>query len=264
MKMRERWVIKVGSNIVCSGGLLLLRSWMQQLAHLRKKHRIEVIWVTSGAIATAVEKTGFNKRNRLLPEKQALSAIGQPLLMDSYHLALQANQLMGAQILLTYSDFQDRTRLTNFRHTVKTLLKWGVVPILNENDAVATEEIKFGDNDALSALVARFTRSDRLIILTDVDGLYHEDPRKNPKAKFIKKLTQIPSELLHSLSPESPSGRGTGGMLSKLKAAQRATEAGIPTYLIKGDVPHALLQLAEGKSVGTMILGQKKNRRSKK
>jgi glutamate 5-kinase len=150
-RRKQRWVVKVGSNVICSGGPLLIRAWMQQVATLQRKHGIEVIWVTSGAIASAVDRTGFKKRDRLLCEKQALSAIGQPIVMDLYNLALQANGLLGAQILLTYGDLADADRRENFKSTVEQLLRWGIVPVLNENDAIASEEIKFGDNDSLSA-----------------------------------------------------------------------------------------------------------------
>src|SRR5690349_2082249 len=176
--MRERWVIKAGSNMVCAGGPILLRAWMSQIAILRKQHKIEVIWVTSGAIASAVDRTAADERNRKqkqkkrsLPEKQALSAIGQPIVMDLYNLSLQAVGLLGAQILLTADDLANKKRRENFQNTLEQLLKWQVTPILNENDAVATEEIKFGDNDSLSAKVAATAGAERLIILTDVDGL---------------------------------------------------------------------------------------------
>lgn len=146
----RRWVIKAGSKMVCEGGPLLLRAWMQQVAELRKKHNIEVIWVTSGAIAWAVDRTNFKAKKRSLPEKQALSAIGQPLIMDQYNLALQASDILGAQVLLTAGDMRDRTRRRNLQNTLNELLDWRVLPILNENDAVSTEEIQFGDNDSLA------------------------------------------------------------------------------------------------------------------
>ncbi len=252
----QRWVVKVGSNSICSGGILLLKAWMQQLSHLRKKHQIEIVWVTSGAIASAIERTGFKKHSRRLPEKQALSAIGQPLLMDLYNLALQAHGLLGAQILLTYSDLKDPIRLGNFQRTLEELLKWGVTPILNENDAIATEEIKFGDNDALSAQVARCVKADRLIILTDVEGLYDTDPKKNRKAQLISTLSKVPPSLLKSLSSHAGSNKGTGGMFSKLRAAKNASENGIPTWLVKGDLPHVLIRVAENQSVGTRVEGK--------
>ncbi len=220
-KKLERWVIKAGSNAICNGGPLQIRAWTQQLAKLRRDHQIEIVWVTSGAIASAVDRTA--KEHKTLPEKQALSAIGQPLLMDLYNMALQASGLMGAQILLSYEDMADAKRKKNLQQTMEQLLQWGVIPILNENDAVATEEIKFGDNDSLSAKVAVMLEADRLVILTDVEGLYDSDPASNPKAKLIHQVKSISDELLGKVSPVSGSKRGTGGMYSKLSAGKEAT-----------------------------------------
>lgn len=269
-KPKKRWVIKAGSNIVCSGGPLLVRAWMQQVAQLRRKFGIEVIWVTSGAIASAVDRTEFKKRNRKLSEKQALSAIGQPLVMDLYNIALQTSGLLGAQILLTYSDLADRDRRENFHNTLEELLSWGVVPVLNENDAVATEEIKFGDNDSLSAKVALVTEADRLIILTDVAGLYDSDPNANPQAKLIPRLQSIEPKLLRALegstktSSKKKNNRGTGGMYSKIRAAAEASKGGTETWLVRGDVPMVLLHAAENHSVGTVIEASRKSRRRSK
>jgi glutamate 5-kinase len=253
----QRWVVKAGSNMVCSGGPLLLRSWMQQVSILRRNHRVEVIWVTSGAIASAVDRTDYRKKKRTLPEKQALSAIGQPLVMDLYNIALQTSGLLGAQILLTYDDLASSGRRKNFQNTVETLLKWKVMPILNENDAVATEEIKFGDNDSLSAKVANVVDADRLLILTDVNGLYDSDPRKNPRASLVERVRQISASQLKQVAQSPGSSRGTGGMYSKLKAAQEASKNGIETWLVKGDRPHVLIEVAENDPIGTIIEARK-------
>ena len=252
-RTKQRWVVKAGSNMVCTGGPLLIRSWMQQVAQLKRKQGVEIIWVTSGAIASAIERTNFRSKKRELAEKQALSAIGQPMVMDLYNLSLQAVGLMGAQVLLTYDDLSDRSRRANFRNTINQLLKWGVTPILNENDAVATEEIKFGDNDSLSARVAATMDADRLIILTDVDGLYDADPKKSPEARLISRLYGIPSRLLAQTEKSAGSSRGTGGMYSKLAAAKHALENKIETWLVKGDHPAVLLEVAENRPVGTRI-----------
>jgi glutamate 5-kinase len=256
----KRWVIKAGSNVIVSGGPLLLRAWMQQVAQLRRKHGVEVIWVTSGAIASAVERTDFKKsgKGRELAEKQALSAIGQPMIMDLYNLALQACGLMGAQVLLTYDDLVDRKRRANFKNTLEKLLDWEVTPVLNENDAVATEEIKFGDNDSLSAKVASVVGADRLVILTDVDGLYDRDPREDSSARLIHRLPGVTSQLLSQVKPAAGTTRGTGGMYSKLAAAREAGEQGIETCLVKGDYPSVLLDVALGKAVGTVIEAKKR------
>jgi len=254
---RKRWIVKAGSQMVCEGGPILLRAWMQQVATLRKKYNIEIIWVTSGAIASAVDRTGFRKKSRKLAEKQALSAIGQPMIMDLYNIALQATGLMGAQILLTYDDLSNSGRRKNFQNTVKKLLEWEITPILNENDAVATEEIRFGDNDSLSAKVAKYTFADRLIILTDVEGLYDSDPKKNPRARLISELHGVSMKLLAQTPLATGTTRGTGGMHSKLRAAQEATQNKIDTWLVKGDRPSVLVEIAKNLPVGTRISSKK-------
>jgi glutamate 5-kinase len=254
MKARERWIVKAGSQMVCSGGALLMRSWMQQLARLREDG-VEVIWVTSGAIAWASDRTGFAQRKRTLPEKQALSAIGQPLIMDHYLLACAATELRGSQVLLTAGDVADPERRKNLQNTLQQLLRWNFLPILNENDAVATEEIRFGDNDALAASVAIMMKAQRLILLTDVDGLYSADPKKNPKAKLIHSLPNVSAKTLALAQAPSKSSRGTGGMYSKLLAADRAAQAKIITHLVRGDLPDNLLRIdqAPNEDLGTRI-----------
>ena len=251
---RRRWVIKAGSNMVCAGGPLLARAWMHQLVRLKSKHGVEVIWVTSGAIASATERTKFKgSKQRTLSEKQALSAIGQPLVMDLYNLALQTTGMLGAQVLLTYDDLANKARRGNFANTIEQLLKWDVTPILNENDAVATEEIKFGDNDSLSAKVADVMGAERLVILTDVEGLYDADPRKNKRAQLVHRLDGVTKKLLAQTGTSAGSSRGTGGMYSKLCAAQEASKRGIEAWLVKGDLPEILLRVASNDIVGTRI-----------
>jgi glutamate 5-kinase len=252
----RRWVIKAGSQMVCMGGPLLLRAWMAQVAQLKKIHNIEVIWVTSGAIASASERTNFKKTHRTLGEKQALSAIGQPMVMDLYNLALNATGLLGAQVLLTAGDMRDRIRRRNLQNTLEKLLEWQTVPVLNENDAVATEEIKFGDNDSLSAKIAAMMKAERLLLLTDVDGLFDADPRSSPGAKLIPYRKAIAKSDLSLAGKKSGSGRGTGGMYSKLLAAQNASKQGIVTHLLRGDYPLNLLLLAEGERIGTQVGGE--------
>jgi glutamate 5-kinase len=254
-KKNRRWVIKAGSQMVCSGGPLLVRDWMSQVAQLRKRHSVEVIWVTSGAIASAVDRTDFGTRKRKLPEKQALSAIGQPMVMDLYNLALNATGLLGAQVLLTADDIKHKVRRRNLQNTLTKILEWRAVPILNENDAVATEEIQFGDNDSLSSRIAEMMGAERLILLTDVDGLYDSDPKKNQNALLIPYQKSVSKEDLRRMDRAGGSSRGTGGMYSKLLAADQAARNGIITHLLRGDWPQNLLLLAEGKSLGTQIGG---------
>jgi len=253
---KTRWVVKAGSQMVCLGGPWLIRSWMWQIAQLRQQN-IEVIWVTSGAIATGTDRTHFEmspNQQRTLAQKQALSAIGQPLIMDLYNLSLQSVGLLGAQVLITYDDFYEQNRKQNILNTLEQLLHWQTVPVINENDAVGTDEIKFGDNDSLSAQVAVAMKADRLVLLTDVEGLFDSDPKKNPNAKKLDELSAITAELLQKTSPEQGSTRSTGGMYSKLKALEVAQQNKISGWLAKGDAPNVLLDIAAGKNIGTRIL----------
>jgi glutamate 5-kinase len=184
-----------------------------------------------------------------------LSAIGQPLIMDQYNLALQANGLLGSQVLLTAGDMKDRVRRRNLQNTLNELLKWNAVPVLNENDAVATEEIQFGDNDSLSSQIAVMMKAERLVLLTDVDGLFEEDPKKNPKAKLLSHVDKIGAKELNLANRKSKSARGTGGMFSKLNAAEKARKEGLITHLVRGDWPNNLLLIAQGQGPGTQIGG---------
>ncbi len=256
MAKTRRWVVKAGSKMVCDGGPLLMRAWMQQVAMLRKRYDIEVIWVTSGAIAWAVARTEFHKTKRTLPQKQALSAIGQPLVMDQYNLALQSASLLGSQVLLTAGDMKDPVRRKNLQNTLTELLKWKVIPILNENDAVATEEIKFGDNDSLASKVAIMMKAERLVLMTDVDGLFDSDPNKNPNAELIPYRKKITKAEFTLADRKAISKVGTGGMYSKLLAADAASKANITTHLVRGDAPNNLLQIATGIAVGTQFGGR--------
>ncbi len=255
-KITQRWVIKAGSSMVINGGVLLIRSWMQQVYDLKNNHGIEVIWVTSGAIASATRRTKFERNQRTLPEKQALSAIGQPMVMEQYNLSLQTLGLLGAQVLLTAGDMNDRIRRTNLQNTLNELLKWKIVPVLNENDAVATAEIKFGDNDHLAAQVSVMMNAEKLILLTDVDGLYESDPKNIPDAKLVSYLPSIKARDLKLAGAGQSAGVGTGGMRSKLLAAQKAGQKQIVTHLVRGDIPHNLLSIAQGNSLGTQIGGR--------
>ncbi len=255
-KKLRRWVIKAGSQMVCGGGPLLVRAWMAQVSQLRRAHNIEVIWVTSGAIASATERTGLKRNKRSLPEKQALSALGQPMVMDLYNLALNATGLVGAQVLLTAGDIKDPQRRKNLQNTLEKLLEWNTVPVLNENDAVATEEIQFGDNDSLSAKIAVMMKAERLVLLTDVDGLFDANPKTHRNAQLIPYLESISRKDLARTDRVAGSLRGTGGMYSKLTAANTALKNGIITHLVRGDWPQNLIRLAEGASLGTQIGGQ--------
>ncbi len=253
-KKKLTWVVKVGSNVLIEGGPLLIRAYAEQLAKLKKDHAIQVVWVTSGAIASARARTG--RQHTQLAEKQALSAIGQPLLMDVYNLALQSQGLIGAQVLLSYDDMKNVQRRKNLQATLQTLLAWDVIPILNENDTVATEEIQFGDNDGLSAMVATLVQADRLLLLTNVDGLYDKDPHRHKDAKIISNVIKVTERLLGDIDSKSLSNNGRGGMYSKIKAAAVAQKNGIEVQILKGDLPHLLVRVAAGEKLGTKIGGR--------
>ncbi len=233
-----------------------MRTWMQQVSTLRKRHHVEVIWVTSGAIAWAAERTNFRRLKKTLPQKQALSAIGQPLVMDQYILSLQSTGLLGSQVLLTAGDMKDRIRRRNLQNTLNELLRWKTIPILNENDAVSTDEIKFGDNDALASLVAVMMGAEKLVLLTDVDGLYDHDPKKDRNARLISYCRTIGETERRMAAKKATSSVGTGGMLSKILAADRANRDGIVTHFVRGDLPNNLLDIAKGIPVGTQIGGR--------
>ena len=249
-------MVKAGSKMVCDGGPLLMRTWMQQVGQLRKKFGIEVIWVSSGAIAWATDRTDFKAPKRSLPQKQALSAIGQPLIMDQYNLALQSVGLLGAQVLLTTGDMKDPARCKNLKNTLTELLHWQAIPILNENDAVATDEIQFGDNDSLASQVAVMMKAERLVLMTDVDGLFDMDPNKHPEARLIHYCPKITSRERKMADRKAISKVGRGGMFSKLIAADRAQKNRIITHMVRGDLPGNLLQIAAGVAVGTQIGGK--------
>jgi glutamate 5-kinase len=252
------WVIKAGSSTLAEGGPLLIRSWMNDIAELQQSHRIQFVWVTSGAIASGRTRTGKSKSQKV-PEKQALSAIGQPLLMNLYLTALQSLGLVGAQVLLTASDMADPERAHNLQSTLRTLLQWNCIPVLNENDATATEEIRFGDNDQLSAQVSRLVGAEKLILLTDVAGLFDRDPHRFSKAKLLSKIQGVSDKTLR-LAGGTTSSVGTGGMRSKLLAAKIASESGIVTHLVEGMTPHILKQVALGNPVGTTVLPRRGRR----
>lgn len=255
-RRKNRWVVKVGSQMVQQGGPVQIRSWMYQVQELQKNHNIEVIWVTSGAIVTAVRRTDFKKSKTdwTVSEKQALSAVGQPLLMDLYNVSLHSLGMLGAQVLLSYEDVAKASSRKNFSQTLENLLKWKIIPVVNENDAVGTDEIKFGDNDSLSAKVAALCGASRLIFLTDVPGVYESDPKNNSGSKVVKHLTSITPSLLKKVPKKSKNSVGSGGMFSKLIAAREALKNGIETIVVKGDEDKILLKIAQAKDFrGTRI-----------
>ncbi len=250
----KRVVIKIGSGLVTHDGGLNSRFFHQlsrEIHRLRSK-RIEVVLVSSGAIACGMHQMGLKKRPKNLPQKQAVAAIGQPQLMNLYSRVLKKYNLQTAQILLTKADIENKTRSLNARHALMELMKEKVIPIINENDSVAVDEIKVGDNDQLSAMVAQLIRADLLVILTDIDGLYDADPRKVKSAKRIPLVTRLTPSVMN-LAKDTGSEKSTGGMITKLKAAQYTLTYGIPTWIVKGIKPSILSEMMKGKEIGTLF-----------
>lgn len=248
-------VIKVGSSLVTNSGEGLDRAaiaaWADQIARLVKDGR-QVVLVSSGAVAEGMQRLGWKKRPTAVNELQAAAAVGQMGLVQMYESCFSRHQLHTAQILLTHDDLADRKRYLNARTTLRTLLELGVIPIINENDTVVTDEIRFGDNDTLGALVANLIEADALVILTDQPGLYSADPRKSPQAEFIRHAISGTPEL-EQMAGGAGSHVGTGGMLTKVLAAKRAARSGAHTVIASGREPDLLLRLASGEVIGTHL-----------
>ena len=252
----KRLVIKVGSALVTNNGtgldLAAIRDWARQISTLRTQGK-EVVLVSSGAIACGMQRLGWEKRPKSVHELQAAAAVGQMGLAQVYDSAFLDHQLHTAQILLTHDDLADRKRYLNARSTLTTLLSLGVVPIINENDTVVTDEIKFGDNDTLGALVANLIEADALIILTDQKGLYTADPRKDPKATLIQEAIAGDTSL-EAMAGGAGSRVGTGGMITKVIAAKRAARSGAHTAIASGRENNPIIRLAAGEPVGTLLV----------
>ncbi|GAB3261728.1 glutamate 5-kinase [Chitinimonas naiadis] len=251
----HRLVVKVGSSLVTNDGRGLdhaaLSRWASELAALSKAGK-QVVLVSSGAIAEGVARLGWPKRPKALHELQAAAAVGQMGLVEAYERCFRAHGLKTAQILLTHEDLADRTRYLNARSTLLTLLGLGVIPIINENDTVSTDEIKVGDNDTLGALVTNLIDADALVILTDQRGLYSADPRKVPDARFIHEY-QAGQPELEAMAGGAGSSVGTGGMYTKIIAAKRAARSGASTVIASGREEGVLTRLAQGEAIGTQL-----------
>jgi glutamate 5-kinase len=256
LQKAHRLVIKVGSSLVTNEGKGLdhhaLKRWAQEIAQLHQMGK-EVVLVSSGAIAEGVQRLGWLKRPTAVPALQAAAAVGQMGLIQAYESEFAKLGLLTAQVLLTHADYADRTRYLNARSTLMTLLKLGVIPIINENDTVVTAEIKFGDNDTLSALVTNLIEADALIILTDQSGLYTADPRKDAEATLIQ-VANAGDPALERMAGGSGSQVGTGGMYTKVIAAKRAAHSGAHTVIASGKEASVLVRLAQGESIGTALM----------
>ncbi len=260
----RRVVLKVGSAVLTAPDGLnrpLIERLVAESGALRGGER-EFIIVSSGAVAAGCRKLGLSSRPAGIPQQQAVAAAGQSALMQVYEEAFAQFGLKVAQILLTHDDLESRQRFLNARNTLLTLLQWRVVPIINENDTVATDELKFGDNDNLAALICNLVGADLLILLTDIDGLYDKDPREHPDAKLVPLVESFDTQL-----EKAASGRagtlGRGGMGSKLQAAKKAAAAGLPTIIANGLTPGILKKIFAGEEVGTIFLPQAQKLKSR-
>jgi glutamate 5-kinase len=253
-------VIKVGSSLVTNNGEGLdqaaIAAWAGQIAQLVRPvgdlEPRQVVLVSSGAVAEGMQRLGWKKRPTAVNELQAAAAVGQMGLVQMYESCFSQHGLHTAQVLLTHDDLADRKRYLNARSTLRTLLAMGVIPIINENDTVVTDEIRFGDNDTLASLVANLIEADALVILTDQSGLYSADPRKNPDAQFIQHAI-AGDEALEQMAGGAGSTVGTGGMLTKILAAKRAARSGAHTVIASGREANVLVRLASGEAVGTHL-----------
>jgi glutamate 5-kinase len=266
LRHAKRVVVKVGSSLVTNEGRGLdeaaIGEWCRQMALLIQEGR-EVIMVSSGAIAEGMKRLGWAVRPKAIQELQAAAAVGQMGLAQMYETKLRLNGLGSAQVLLTHADLADRERYLNARSTLLTLLKLGVVPVINENDTVVNDEIKFGDNDTLGALVANLVEADALVILTDQKGLYSADPRKDPKATFVSEA-KAGDPALEVMAGGAGSSIGRGGMLTKILAAKRAAGSGASTAIAWGREPDALTRLLAGESIGTLLVAQTQKQQARK
>jgi glutamate 5-kinase len=259
----KRLVVKVGSSLVTNDGRGLdevaIARWAQQIAALRHggegRPPKQVVLVSSGAIAEGMQRLGWARRPKAIDELQAAAAVGQMGLAQVYETRFAEHGVRTAQILLTHADLADRERYLNARTTLLTLLRLGVVPIINENDTVVTDEIKFGDNDTLGALVTNLIDGDALVILTDQSGLYTADPRKNPDAEFVHEA-EAGDERLEAMAGGAGTNIGRGGMLTKILAAKRAATSGAHTVIASGREADVLVRLAGGEAIGTQLVAR--------
>jgi len=253
----RRWVVKIGSALLTADGRGLDREsighWVSQVAHLLDQG-VEVVLVSSGAVAEGMSRLGWRKRPSSVHELQAAAAVGQMGLVQAYEFQFQQFNRHTAQVLLDHDDLSNRERYLNARSTLQTLIGLGAVPVINENDTVVTDEIRFGDNDSLAAMVANLIDADLLVILTDQHGLYDADPRKNPKANLIS-LGKAGDPALEALAGDG-GALGRGGMITKLKAARLAARSGANTVIVGGREDNVLPRLAQGEALGTLLVAE--------
>lgn len=253
-RQARRWVIKIGSAMITNDGrgldLDAINAWSEQIAELHRRGK-ELLLVSSGAIAEGMRRLGIHQRPRALYELQAAAAVGQMGLVQAYESAFQRHGIRTAQVLITHDDAADRKRYLNVRSTLRTLLGMGVIPVINENDAVAFDEIRFGDNDSIGALIANLVEAELLVLLTDQRGMFDHDPRQHPDARLIEQARAGDPEL--ELMSGAGGALGRGGMLTKVRAAAKAARSGASTVIAWGREPEVLLRLARGESIGTLL-----------
>lgn len=256
LKKSKRWVIKIGSALLTDDGKGLntqaLSQWVAQMATLNSRG-IEVVLVSSGSIAEGMTRLGWHERPTALNELQAAAALGQMGLIQAYESQFSVFDLHTAQILMTHDDLSNRKRYLNIKSTIETLLKYNVVPIINENDTVVTDEICFGDNDTLAALTANLISADVLVILTDQNGLYTENPRENPEASLISEV-QVSSREIEAMASSEGGRLGKGGMYTKVMAAKCAARSGTATLIASGREKNILPKLLNGDVLGTLLV----------
>jgi glutamate 5-kinase len=256
LRQARRIVVKVGSSLVTNEGrgvdAQAIGNWSRQLAALAAQGR-DVVMVSSGAIAEGMQRLGWRTRPKQLHELQAAAAVGQMGLVQMYETKLREHDMRSAQVLLTHADLADRERYLNARSTLLTLLALKVIPVINENDTVVNDEIRFGDNDTLAALVANLIEADALVILTDQRGLYAADPRNDPQARFVDEAS-AGDPALEQMAGGAGSSIGRGGMITKVLAAKRAAGSGASTVIAWGREPDVLLRLAAGEAIGSALL----------
>lgn len=252
----RRWVVKIGSSLLVNDGRgldrALIASWAAQLGALQQQGS-EVVLVSSGAVSEGVKRLGWPRRPHALHELQAAAAVGQMGVIQAYESAFQDQGVRTAQILLTHDDLVNRQRYLNARSTLRTLLRLGVVPVINENDTVAVDEIRFGDNDTLAGLVANLIEADVLVLLTDQEGMYNQDPSRYPEAKLIRKARAGDALLERAAAAGGVGQWGRGGMLTKVRAATHAARSGTATVIASGRAADILGQIGSGAELGTLI-----------
>src|SRR3990167_3482963 len=252
----RRWVVKIGSALLTNNGRGLdhaaIAGWVSQLVTLQKSG-IEIVLVSSGSVAEGMSRLGWKSRPKAMHELQAAAAVGQMGLVQTWETSFKTHGVHTAQILVTHDDLSDRKRYLNARTTLSTLIELGVVPVVNENDTVVTDEIRFGDNDTLGALITNLVEADLLVILTDQPGMFEADPRKNPDAKLISQARAADPVLL-GMAGATGGALGRGGMATKVRAAQLASRSGAATMIVGGRLPAVLDRVYAGEDIGTLLV----------